>query len=65
MDGVARVHQRPLALAEAKGAAEVFLAGGTLPVMPVVQWDDTLIGDGTPGVVSLYVSEGLAGRTAC
>ena len=37
MDGVARVEQRPLSLDEAKGAKEVLLASGSLPVMPVVQ----------------------------
>lgn len=44
-----RVVQRPFSVKEAKAAREVFLAGSSLPVMPVTTWDQQIIGDGTPG----------------
>lgn len=37
MEGVKRLEQRPISVAEAKAATEVFLLGSSLPVMPVVQ----------------------------
>ena len=41
--------QRHFSVDEAKAAREVFLAGSSLPIMPVVVWDDVSIGDGVPG----------------
>ena len=55
MEGVRRLEQRRLSVEEAKGAAEVFLVGSSLPVMPVVQWDDAIIGDGTVGLGALQL----------
>jgi D-alanine transaminase len=40
---------RPFSLAEAKNAREAFLTSTTSAVLPVVQLDDALIGDGRPG----------------
>lgn len=37
IQGIRRLEQRPLSVAEAKAAREVFLVGSSLPVMPVVQ----------------------------
>lgn len=37
MDGVTRVEQRPITPEEAKRSKEVFAAGGSLPIMPIVQ----------------------------
>lgn len=35
-----------LTLEEAKGAAEMMYVGSTLPVLPIITWDDKPIGDG-------------------
>lgn len=61
VDGVARIEQRTLALQEAKSAAEVMVIGSSLPVMPVVQWDDVTVGDGTPGIAALQLRALLQG----
>lgn len=55
MQGLRRWEQRHISVAEAKQAQEVFLVGSSLPVMPVVQWDETIIGDGTVGIVALQI----------
>jgi 4-amino-4-deoxychorismate lyase len=55
IEGIARVEQRPISLAEAKAATEVFFVDSTLPVMPVVGWDVMLIADGTAGLAALQV----------
>jgi 4-amino-4-deoxychorismate lyase len=55
LDGVAKIERRHIGVDEAKGAAEVFLVGSTLPVMSVVKWDDKVIGDGQPGIASLQL----------
>lgn len=49
LHNIDKVVQRHFSVEEAKAAREVFLAGSSLPVMPVTQWDNTAIGDGTPG----------------
>ncbi|MBV8652851.1 MAG: D-amino-acid transaminase [Alphaproteobacteria bacterium] len=41
--------ERPFSLAEAKAAREAFLSSTTSIVLPVVQIDDAVIGDGKPG----------------
>lgn len=46
---VDRVVQRHFSVEEAKAAREVFLAGSSLPILPVVVWDDVNIGEGVPG----------------
>lgn len=35
-----------LTVEEAKGAAEMMYVGSTLPILPIVVWDDVSIGDG-------------------
>lgn len=52
---VKSVEQRDITVEEAKQAAEVMLVGSSLPVMPVVQWDNAVIADGRPGVTSLLL----------
>lgn len=47
------VSQRPITVKEAKQAREVMLLGGSLPLMPVVAWDEDPIADGTPGITTL------------
>ena len=37
LEGIRRLEQRHISVAEAKSAAEVFFIGSSLPVMPVVQ----------------------------
>ena len=56
LEGVQRVEQRHISVLEAKQRSrEVMLVGSSLPVMPVVQWDDVLIADGTPGLAALQL----------
>ena len=55
LDGVARIERRHVSVQEAKSAAEVFMVGTSLPVMPVVAWDEVAIGDGSPGIASLQL----------
>ncbi|KAI7837708.1 hypothetical protein COHA_008500 [Chlorella ohadii] len=55
MEGIRRVEQRHISVEEAKSSREVFLVGSSLPIMPVVQWDTTAIGDGSVGVVALQI----------
>ncbi len=37
---------------EGRSAAEMLLIGSTIKVMPVIEWDDRLIGDGRPGPIA-------------
>ncbi|PSC69405.1 D-amino-acid chloroplastic-like [Micractinium conductrix] len=55
MEGIKRLEQRHISVEEAKGAREVFFVGSSLPVVPVVQWDERLIADGTAGLVALQI----------
>lgn len=55
MEGIKRFEQRPLSLAEARAATEVFFVGSSLPVQPVVWWDEEAVGDGTAGLVALQI----------
>jgi len=50
-EGVA-FEERAFTVAEAKAAREAFVTSATSFVTPVVQIDDTSIGDGTPGALS-------------
>jgi len=43
------IEERPMTVAELLAADEVFLTGTTIEVLPVVQVDDRVIGDGMPG----------------
>jgi D-alanine transaminase/branched-chain amino acid aminotransferase len=47
--GVFPVEERPVKISELDQATEAFLSGTTMGVMPIVQVDDTVIGDGTVG----------------
>ncbi|CAL9057491.1 unnamed protein product [Musa banksii] len=42
---------------QAKDSDEMMFVGSGLPVMPIVQWDDQLIGDGKVGEVTLALSD--------
>ena len=44
--------ERPFSVEEAKAAREAFLTSSTGPIKPIVQIDDTVIGDGTVGPVT-------------
>lgn len=67
---IARAHgipceERPFTVAEAYAADELFLSSATNFVLPVVRIDETVIGDGTPGAVTMrlrawYVERALA-----
>ena len=50
-----KVSERPFTLEEALAAKEAFLTSTTSFVMPVVSIDETPIGDGTPGDVTLQL----------
>jgi 4-amino-4-deoxychorismate lyase len=41
-----------ISAAEARAAREMLLLGSSVKVAPIVQWDDQVIGDGTPGPVA-------------
>ena len=47
------VSNRDLTMSEAKAAKEVFVSSTTMDMMSVVKWDDTVIGNGTPGPLAL------------
>jgi branched-subunit amino acid aminotransferase/4-amino-4-deoxychorismate lyase len=51
--------QRPITLKELAGAREAFLTSTTKRIVPIVQVDDFLIGDGKPGPVSAALLEDL------
>lgn len=46
-----------LTLEEAKEAAEMMYVGSTLPVLPIITWDDKPIGDGTVGELTMALSD--------
>lgn len=48
-----KVEERPFTLKEAFAAKEVFVTGTTTFVMPIVQVDDKVIANGSPGTVAL------------
>jgi branched-chain amino acid aminotransferase len=47
-----KVEERPIPVTELKQAEEVFLTSTTKRILPVVQVDDIIIGDGRPGAVT-------------
>ncbi len=47
------VEERPVTVAELMGMAEIFLTSTSMHILPVVAVDDTPIGHGRPGVVTL------------
>lgn len=50
------VEERPVAVQELRAAAEVFLTGTTVEVLPVVRVDDGVIATGRPGDLTRYLS---------
>ncbi|KAH6795674.1 hypothetical protein C2S51_036660 [Perilla frutescens var. frutescens] len=46
-----------LTVEEAKGAAEMMYVGSTLPILPIIVWDDKPIGDGTVGELTMALSD--------
>jgi branched-subunit amino acid aminotransferase/4-amino-4-deoxychorismate lyase len=48
---LAGVEVRDITVAEARTSREMLLLGSSVKVAPVIQWDDQVIGDGTPGPV--------------
>ncbi|KAK3424399.1 hypothetical protein EUGRSUZ_F01172 [Eucalyptus grandis] len=42
---------------EAKGAAEMMYVGSTLPLLPIIMWDDQPIGDGKVGELTMALSD--------
>lgn len=55
-DGITVV-ERPFSLEEAKAAKEAFLTSTTSNVMPVIEIDGSVIGNGHPGTVTRALSE--------
>jgi D-alanine transaminase len=51
------LEERPVALAELRGADEVFLTGTTIEVLPVAQVDEQPVGDGEPGLITKRLCE--------
>jgi branched-chain amino acid aminotransferase len=47
-----KVEERPILVTELKQAEEVFLTSTTKRILPVLQVDDIIIGDGKPGAVT-------------
>ncbi|KAJ6886793.1 D-amino-acid transaminase [Populus alba x Populus x berolinensis] len=46
-----------LTVEEAKGAAEMMYVGSTLPILPIVMWDEQPIGDGKVGELTMALSD--------
>ncbi|RJQ65217.1 MAG: branched-chain amino acid aminotransferase [Desulfobacteraceae bacterium] len=60
--GLMPIEIRDLPLTELRTAQEVFITGTNKGLMPVVQMDDTPIGDGRPGRFTLRIMEALQAR---
>jgi D-alanine transaminase len=56
--------ESPIPVERLRDADEVFLAGTTLEVMPVVRIDDDAVGAGRPGDVTAGIARRFAARTA-
>ncbi len=52
-----KVEERPFTIAEAQEADEAFITSASTFVMPVVEIDGTMLGDGTPGPVAARLRE--------
>ncbi|CAI8593162.1 unnamed protein product [Vicia faba] len=55
------VTTKNLTVEEAKSAAEMMYVGSTLPVLPIIVWDDQPIGDGKVGELTMLLSDLLWG----
>lgn len=51
--------ERTVTIGEFREAKEAFMTSTTKRVVPIVQIDDVVIGDGTPGPVSSYIDQAL------
>lgn len=58
------VDERPLLLAEFRAADELFLAGTTTEIMPIVRVDGQPVGGGRPGPITGELARRFAGRVA-
>jgi len=58
------VDERPMLLAEFRAADELFLAGTTTEVMPIVRADGRAVGSGRPGPVTTDLARRFAGLVA-
>lgn len=52
-----KIEKRPLQLEELKTAKEAFITSSTKQIMPVVKIDNMIIGNGSPGKVTLHLLE--------
>ncbi|KAL3849209.1 hypothetical protein ACJIZ3_011091 [Penstemon smallii] len=46
-----------LTMEEAKGAKEMMYVGSTLPILPIIMWDEKPIGDGEVGELTMALSD--------
>ncbi|KAI3457423.1 hypothetical protein Pfo_014086 [Paulownia fortunei] len=46
-----------LTVEEAKGAAEMMYVGSTLPILPIIMWDEKPIGDGNVGELTMALAD--------
>ncbi|XP_073026946.1 D-amino-acid transaminase, chloroplastic-like isoform X2 [Primulina eburnea] len=51
------VRIRNLTVEEAKGTAEMMYVGSTLPILPIISWDEGPIGDGNVGELTMALSD--------
>ncbi|XP_057457931.1 D-amino-acid transaminase, chloroplastic-like isoform X2 [Lotus japonicus] len=51
------VTNKNLTVEEAKASAEMMFVGSTLPVLPIIAWDDQPIGDGRVGELTMKLSD--------
>lgn len=56
------VDQRPMTVEECGSADELFLAGTTTEIMPIVRVDDLPVGDGRPGPIAHRLARRFADR---
>ena len=47
-----KVEERPFTLEEAKSAREAFISASSMSALPVIQIDETIIGNGVPGSIA-------------
>jgi D-alanine transaminase len=56
------LREEPIAVAELSRATELFLAGTTTDVTPVIELDGRRVGDGSPGRITVTIRDRLLGR---
>jgi D-alanine transaminase len=54
------VVERPFTPEEAKGAREAFVSASSAVIIPVIRIDDTVIGNGAPGSITLRLRQAYA-----